>query len=83
MGERNEARWGDYFTLDLSAAWKRRWSSGELSVWFELTNGLDRRNECCLRLVSPQLTDGASVADPNHWMGRTLNAGFSWRVSKP
>jgi outer membrane receptor protein involved in Fe transport len=83
VGERNDARWGDYFTLDLSAAWKRHWTSGELSVWLELTNSLDRRNDCCLRLTAPQLTEGRSIADPNYWMGRTLNAGFSWRVSGP
>ena len=47
IGERNSARWGDFYTLDLrgSYAWPLRY--GDFSIVLEVTNATNRGNECC------------------------------------
>jgi outer membrane receptor protein involved in Fe transport len=79
IGTRNQARWGNYFTADVSAAWTRTSPRTELSFWLELTNATDRSNECCVHLVSPTLDGGRSVTQPNSWPSRTVNVGVAWR----
>jgi hypothetical protein len=79
IGSRNDARWGDYFSADLSGSWTHPLARSELSLWFELTNSSGRQNECCVHLVSPSRTSGQSLTEPNYYLPRTLNVGFSLR----
>jgi hypothetical protein len=54
-------------------------AGSELALWLELTNGTDRRNECCVHLLSPTRTNGESLTEPNYYLPRTLNVGFTLR----
>jgi hypothetical protein len=79
VGRRNAARWDDYVSADLSGSWTHAFSWSELSLWFELTNGANRRNECCVHFVSAARTNGESLTEPNYYLPRTLNVGFNLR----
>jgi hypothetical protein len=79
IGSRNQVRWEDYFSADLSGSWTHVFAHNELSLWFELTNATGRQNECCVHLVSPAHTDNESLTEPNSYLPRTLNVGFSLR----
>jgi outer membrane receptor protein involved in Fe transport len=47
-GPRNAERLGGYFTLDLRAARHFALERSLLTVYLELTNATNRRNECCV-----------------------------------
>jgi outer membrane receptor protein involved in Fe transport len=79
IGRRNDARWDDYFSADLSGSWTHAFSLSELSLWFELTNGTNRPNECCVHFITPSPTNGQSLTEPNYYLPRTLNVGFNLR----
>ncbi len=80
LATRNSSRWGNYFTLDMSASWTRPFARSDLAVWAELTNGTDRPNECCVHLLSPTATDRRLIPERNSWLPRTLNVGLTWRM---
>jgi hypothetical protein len=79
IGRRNAARWDDYVSADLSASWTHSLSWSELSLWLELTNGSNRRNECCVHFIAASRTNGESLTEPNYYLPRTLNVGFNVR----
>ena len=47
-GPRNGERFGHYATLDLRAARRFPTAAGLVSVFIELSNSLNRRNDCCV-----------------------------------
>ncbi|MEO7386326.1 MAG: TonB-dependent receptor, partial [Gammaproteobacteria bacterium] len=47
-GPRNAERLGNYATLDLRAARRFTTRAGLVSVFFEISNALNRANECCV-----------------------------------
>jgi outer membrane receptor protein involved in Fe transport len=77
LGDRNSARWGDFYTLDLrgSHAWPLR--HGDFSLVLEITNATDRGNECCAVLEAAG--DGTFRAGTDHWLPIIVNLGFSYR----
>jgi outer membrane receptor protein involved in Fe transport len=74
LDDRNSARWGNYFSVDLRGGWNIPTRYGELATWLEVTNSTDRQNECCVRLEPPQVPMAT-----DSWLPRIVNAGFSWR----
>jgi len=44
VGDRNSARWGDYFTADARIARSMHFARGELSLWIDATNLTNRPN---------------------------------------
>jgi hypothetical protein len=58
-GPRNAGRLGDYLRFDLRVARRFEFESGDrLSVFLELSNLANRRNDCC---VEYQLEDGGGM----------------------
>ena len=82
IGRRNADRWGDYFSADFSASHTAAFVGGELSTWIEVTNSTDRRNACCTHLVAPAPGETAPGTEPNSWLPRMINVGFTWRYRK-
>jgi hypothetical protein len=82
IGRRNADRWGDYFSADLSASHTGAFAGGELSTWLELTNATNRRNACCAHLLAPDAGSTTLGAEPNNWLPRMVNVGFTWRFRK-
>ncbi len=82
IGRRNADRWGDYFSADLSAARTGAFMGGELSTWVEVTNATDRQNACCTHLLAPPSGSTTLGAEPNSWLPRMINVGFTWRFRK-
>jgi hypothetical protein len=82
IGPRNADRWGDYFSADVSASRTAAFVGGELSTWVEVTNGTDRRNACCAHLLAPASGETAPGTEPNSWLPRMINIGFTWRFRK-
>jgi hypothetical protein len=79
VGARNASRWGNYFTTDLSATHTRSLFDGELSTWVEVTNAMDRRNDCCAHLVASASPDVSSAVERSSWLPRIVNVGMTWR----
>jgi outer membrane cobalamin receptor len=79
IGARNSARWADYLSIDMRAAWTRTVGSNEWEVFAELTNVTNRSNDCCLSL-SLTTPDEPASADIGRWQPRALNLGVSWRA---
>lgn len=82
IGRRNAERWGDYFSADLSASRTGAFAGGELSTWVEVTNATDRRNACCTHLLGAEPGSTALGSEPNSWLPRMINVGFTWRFRK-
>jgi hypothetical protein len=47
ISERNDNRYKDYINLDLRAQYHFNLSKTRSFIWFQLSNALDRKNECC------------------------------------
>jgi hypothetical protein len=77
LGERNSARWGDFYTLDLrgSYVWPQKY--GDFSLVLEVTNATDRSNECCAVLQTAP--DGSFRTETDRWLPTIVNLGFSYR----
>jgi outer membrane receptor protein involved in Fe transport len=78
IGSRNSSRWGNYFTLDLRSSWTIAFGRSDFSIWAEATNGTNRSNPCCDRLLSAQTAIDAAVAQPDSFR-RAFDIGFIWR----
>jgi len=77
LGERNSARWRDFYTLDLrgSYVWPQKY--GDFSLVLELTNATNRANDCCAVLETTP--SGAYTVEVDHWLPTIVNLGFSYR----
>lgn len=77
LGERNSARWGDFYSLDLrgSYVWPQKY--GDFSLVLEVTNATNRANECCAVLETAP--NGAFRSEVDHWLPSIVNLGFSYR----
>jgi outer membrane receptor protein involved in Fe transport len=78
LGERSSDRWGDYFTLDLRAAWRRPLFSGELTTTLEIANSTNRSNPCCTSLEGAFPGERLRV-ETDHWLPVIANLGFVYR----
>lgn len=81
IGTRNSARYKDYASVDLRVSREFVLSRGELTVFGEVTNALDRRNPCCTDYTY-ELADGDEVTlerDYRHWLPLVPSLGVLWK----
>jgi hypothetical protein len=75
IGQRNTARWEDFWSLDLRGSWTWTLAGGELSAVLDITNATDVQNHCCAVIrADPQL-----VRDVGNWLPALINLGFTYR----
>ena len=79
VGDRNTDRWGDYYSLALRGAWTWPLARGGLSVFAEITNATNRRNNCCLGLEREDPPLNALEAETDQWLPLILNLGITYR----
>jgi TonB dependent receptor/TonB-dependent Receptor Plug Domain len=80
VGERNSARWGNYFSADLKAAYTVPFTRGDLFLWADATNITNRGNRCCNVIGAAADAAGNGIgATSTDWFPRVVNAGFEWR----
>ena len=78
LGPRNDARLGSYNSLDLRASRHVPWLHGQLEMYLEVTNLLDRNNPCCISYsVAPGDTSVAAKQD--NWLGIVPSVGVLWQ----
>jgi outer membrane cobalamin receptor len=75
LGPRNGARWPYYASLDLASSYRWPVTRGEMLFSLDITNVLDRQNECCSELVAPP--EGVRI-DPLTLLPFTLTASMRW-----
>jgi hypothetical protein len=82
-GPRNAKRLGSYYALDARLARKFQFeSAGLLTVFVELSNALNRSNDCCVEYdVEDEDADGALELDVStqSYLPITPSLGFVWR----
>ena len=78
VGARNSSRWGDYYSLDLHAAWIWHLARGDFSTTLELTNATDHNNRCCTTIEQPPSSQHLEV-DTDIWLPLFANLGFAYR----
>jgi outer membrane receptor protein involved in Fe transport len=83
VGLRNSGRWGNYATADLRLAQTVPSSYGELTLWVDTTNLINRGNQCCAGISPAGQTDAAPTIATNNWLSRIINTGFTWRFGPP
>jgi len=76
-GVRNALRLQDYATLDLRAARRFRTSAGLITAFLEVSNALNRRNECCIDYANDP-EDGFEL-DPQRNLPVIPSIGVSWQ----
>ena len=79
LGERNEARFGTRFALDLRAEYRRPLSVGSLAFTFELMNAVNVGNTCCYKLISEE--SGGNVTfrtRTSDWLPLVPSIGALW-----
>ena len=79
LGERNEARFGTRFALDLRAEYRRPLAVGSLALTFELMNAVNIGNTCCYKLIAED--DGGDVTfstRTSDWLPLVPSIGALW-----
>jgi outer membrane receptor protein involved in Fe transport len=81
LGRRNSARLKDYASVDLRVSRDFALSRGDLTVFAEVTNALDRRNPCCTEFSLEPGSNGNPVLekDYRHWLPLVPSIGVLWR----
>ncbi len=78
-GPRNAERLGNYATLDLRAARRFQTDVGLISVFLELSNSLNRRNECCVEYDIDVGDTDEFVLDRTQSLPLLPSIGVSWQ----
>ncbi len=81
IGTRNSARYKDYASVDLRVSREFTLPRGELTVFGEVTNALDRRNPCCTDYTH-ELADAGELTlerDYRHWLPLVPSLGVLWK----
>jgi len=80
VGRRNSLRFKDYVSVDLRISRDFALPRGDLLVFAEVTNALDRRNPCCVDF-SYAYPDGTLELDREyrHWLPLVPSVGVLWR----
>lgn len=80
-GERNADRLDDYNSLDVRVTRTYALARGALDVFFEVTNLLSRKNECCIEYEITTAPDGSLVREQEmrHWLPLIPSIGVLWR----
>jgi hypothetical protein len=79
VGPRNAERLGNYATLDLRAARRFQTRVGLVSVFLELTNSLNRDNECCVEYGFAVDEDNEFELERQYNLPILPNIGVSWQ----
>ena len=80
VGSRNDDRYRTFSSLDLRASRDFELPRGDIEVYAEVTNALNRRNPCCTDL-GYYYADGELVLeqDERHWLPLVPSIGVLWR----
>jgi len=80
VGRRNSIRYEDYASVDLRVSRTFALRRGDLDVFAEVTNALNRRNACCTD-YSYDYPDGqlALEREYRHWLPLVPSVGVLWR----
>lgn len=81
LGRRNSRRLEDYAAVDLRVSRDFALSRGNLTVFAEVTNALDRQNPCCVEFDFDPGAGGGPVLDRDyrHWLPLVPSIGVLWR----
>ncbi len=79
VGPRNAERLSNYATLDLRAARRFQTRVGLVSVFLELTNSLNRDNECCVEYGFAVDEDNEFELERQYNLPILPNIGVSWQ----
>ncbi len=81
FGMRNGERLNAFNSLDARVKRTFALRHGELDVFLEATNIMDRGNECCVDYSVTRVASGPLIIarDVDHWLGRIPSAGVLWR----
>lgn len=77
VSERNASRYSTYQTLDIRLRREFELSRGDLTVFLDVTNLLDRQNLCCIEYSLA--TDGSLASRDKHWLPLLPSLGVTWR----
>ncbi|MEZ5565874.1 MAG: TonB-dependent receptor [Gammaproteobacteria bacterium] len=78
-GRRNAARLGNYATVDLRAARRFQTTAGLVSVFFELSNALNRRNDCCIEYSIDVEDTGELEVESQRGLPILPSVGIAWQ----
>ena len=79
VGPRNDERLGYFATLDLRAARRFQTDVGLVSVFVEISNSLNRKNECCVEFGFAVDEDNEFVLERQSNLPILPNVGVSWQ----
>ena len=80
LGERNSLRYDYFGSLDARVSRDIRVSRGELTVFAEVSNLVDRDNECCVDYSYEYRGDSVVLErDYRHWLPIVPSIGVLWR----
>jgi hypothetical protein len=80
IGPRNSSRWGSYFSADVRLSRTIPFHVGDLLLWADATNALNRSNECCTSFGQLDQAGNLMAPGTTSWYPRVLNVGFDWRM---
>jgi outer membrane receptor protein involved in Fe transport len=80
VGARNAARFGHYNSLDLRIMRRFALPDSTLEAFFEMTNALAQRNECCVEYdVGASAGEPVIDADVDYWPRLIPSLGVVWK----
>jgi len=81
IGPRNSERLADFASVDLRVSRDFALPRGDLTVFAEVTNALNRQNPCCVDFSYGYDADGGLVLDREyrHWLPLVPSVGVLWR----
>jgi len=81
LGPRNSERLGDFASVDLRASRDFKLPRGDLTVFAEVTNALNRQNPCCVDFSYGYDASGnlALEREYRHWLPLVPSVGVLWR----
>lgn len=77
--ERNSGNHASYMSIDLRVAYRAPMRRGELSLFFELSNALDRNNACCIDFeVDDESGSPLLMQNDEYWFPMLPAVGILW-----
>lgn len=80
VGPRNSSRWGNYLSVDARVSHTFALPIGELDLWIDGTNLLNRGNPCCSTYAVVSAAGQLLAPVTTAWFPRVINLGFEWRT---
>jgi hypothetical protein len=79
-GPRDSLRQGRYYSLDIKAAYRHRFSGGSLHLSFEAANATDRTNVCCDNANFTRFSSAGVIPLPERhdWLPILMYGTVSW-----